>query len=326
MRVFLTGATGFIGSHLAEALLKQGHSVRALLRASSNLRWIADLKLDCFYADIFDSQKLLNGLKDVDVVIHSAGVTKALDDSQYFRVNFEATKILIDTIVNHRLPIKRFVLISSQAAAGPANSLKPLTEDDEPHPVSIYGKSKLMAEQYVLSKKKELPVTVLRPSAVYGPRDTDVFQFFKTVKSGIIPKWQNRDKYLSFIYVHDLVQAILLASENRKARGQVYFVASPRPHTWDDLARVTLKFFNKKALTVPIPLRAVKTIAAIADKWSKVTRRPSIINRQKVDELVPDFWLCSSQKIKKHLGFEAPTDLETGVTQTLQWYVEQKWL
>ncbi|NOX90404.1 MAG: NAD-dependent epimerase/dehydratase family protein [Calditrichaeota bacterium] len=326
MNVFLTGATGFIGSHLAEDLLDKGFNVRALLRTSSSLRWIADLKLDCYYANIFDSQSLLPGLKDVDIVIHSAGLTKALKNEDYYRVNFEGTKNLIDTIIENKLPLKRFVLISSQAAAGPASSMQPVTENDEPHPVSEYGKSKLMAEQYVLRQSDKLPVTIIRPPAVYGPRDTDVFQFFKTVKKGIIPKWQNRDKYLSFVYVKDLVKGIIIAAQHPKAEGQIYFIAEPRPHSWEELAREALKFFDKKALQVPVPLGLIKGIAFLSEQWSRVTHKPSIINQQKVAELLPDFWICSPKKIKEQLKFEAKTALSEGVKQTLQWYLDNQWL
>ena len=326
MKVFLTGATGFVGSHLAQTLLEQGHSVKALLRTTSNLRWIADLNIDGFYGTLDDTNNLAKGLNNAEVVIHCAALTKALKNEDYYRVNFEGTKKLVDTIINNQLPIKRFVLISSQAAAGPAKSLEPVTENDEPHPVSEYGKSKLMAEKYVMDQKKTLPFTIVRPPAVYGPRDTDVLQFFQSVKKGIIPRWQNRDKYMSFVFVKDLVEGIALVAEHPKAKNQIYFIADKRPYTWDDLARVTLDFFKTRAFHVPVPLAAVKIIAAVSEQWSKITKKPSIINRQKVAELLPDFWICSPQKIKKELGFETKTDLENGVKQTLEWYVEQGWI
>ncbi len=326
MKIFLTGATGFVGSHLAEKLLEQGHQVRVLLRTTSNLRWIADLPLESFYGSLNDPSSLVNGLRDVDVVIHCAALTKALKNEEYYQVNFEGTKKLVDVIVEKDLPVKRFVFISSQAAAGPSTSLEPVTEEDPPHPVSEYGKSKLMAEQYILSKKENLPFTIIRPPAVYGPRDTDVLQFFQSVKRGIIPKWQNRDKYLSFVFVKDLVEGIELAARHPKAENQIYFIADPQPYSWDDLARITQEFFNTKAIHVPIPLGAVKLIATLSEQWSKITKRPSIINRQKVAELLPDFWICSSKKIAQELGFKTKTDLQTGVKQTLEWYVEQKWI
>ncbi len=326
VKVFLTGATGFVGSHLAETLLAEGHQVRALLRTSSNLQWIADLNLDCFYGNLFNSQELVAGLKDMDIVIHVAGLTKALKNEDYYRINYEGTRNLVDTIIQNKLPIQRFVYISSQAAAGPSDSMEPRTEADPPRPVSEYGKSKLKAEEYVLSKKDQLPITIIRPPAVYGPRDTDIFRFFKTVRMGIIPKWQNRDKYLSFVYVKDLVQAIALAAFHPKAKNKIYFVAEPRPHSWDEVAYEALKFFKKQAIHVPIPLALVKSIAFFSEQWSKITKKPSIINQQKVAELLPDFWICSPQKIKKDLGFEAPTPLSKGVSETLQWYLEQGWL
>ncbi len=326
MKVFLTGATGFVGSHLAELLVSKGHQVRALLRTTSNLRWIADLSLDTFYAKLEDANALAKGLQDVDVVIHCAALTKALKNEDYYRVNFEGTKNLVDVIVERQLPVKRLVLVSSQAAAGPSQSLEPVTEEDTPRPVSEYGKSKLLAENYLKEKAAKLEYTIVRPSAVYGPRDTDVLQFFQSVKRGIIPKWQNREKFVSFVYVRDLVEGILVAAEHPKAANQTYFITDPKPYTWDELARITLEFFNSKAVHVPIPLSAVKVIAGVSEFWSKITKKPSIINRQKVAELIPDFWICSPQKMKHQLGFETKTDIETGVKQTLEWYVEQNWI
>jgi len=326
VKVFLTGATGFVGSHLAELIINNGHQIRALLRTTSNLRWIADLNLETFYAKLDNANALLKGLQDVDVVIHAAALTKALKNEDYYRVNFEGTKNLIDVIIENELPVKRFVLISSQAAAGPSQSLEPVTENDPPQPVSEYGKSKLLAENYLKEKAQKLEYTIIRPSAVYGPRDTDVLQFFQSVKRGMIPKWQNREKYVSFVYVKDLVEGILVAAQHPKAKNQTYFIADPQPYTWDELARITLEFFNSKAIHVPIPLSAVKVIAGLSEFWSKISKKPSIINRQKVAELIPDFWICSPQKIKNQLGFETSTDIETGVKRTLEWYVEQNWI
>ena len=326
MRIFLTGATGFVGSHLAEELLNRGHFVRALLRTTSNLRWISDLDVEGFYARLDDPAALRKGLQDVDLVIHNAGLTKAFKNKDYYRVNFEGTRQLIDVILKEKLNIKRFVYISSQAAAGPSKSFDPVTEEDPPHPVSEYGKSKLLAENYLISRGNELPFTIIRPSAVYGPRDTDVLRFFKSVKKGIIPKWQNRDKYMSFVYVKDLVKGIALAAEHPEAKNKIYFIADPKPYTWDDLAEVTMEFFKNKAIHIPIPLAVVKIMATLSEAWSTITKQPTIINRQKIAELLPDFWICSPQKIKAELGFETSTDLQTGIKQTLEWYVEHKWI
>lgn len=326
MNIFLTGATGFVGSFLAEALLKKGHNVRVLVRTTSNLRWIADLDVDCFYGNLDDAETLKHGLKGMDYVYHVAGLTKALNPYDFFRVNYEGTRNFIDAIIEAGIPLERFVLISSQAAIGPSPTIEPIDETATAHPLTDYGMSKLKAEQYVLSQKKKLPVTVVRPPAVYGPRDTDVLNFFKTVKLGIIPRLGGKERYLSLIYVKDLVEGIIRAAERKKSLSKVYFLANPQPYSLETLARSTLKYFGKRGVTLNVPMFLMRSAATFSEGFSKLLARPSIVNRQKIAEMKANFWVCSPARAKRDLGFEAPTSLEQGINETLSWYEAAGWL
>ena len=326
MKVFVTGATGFVGSFLTEALLNKGYQVRVLVRTTSNLRWIADLDVDCFYADLDDKEALKRGLKDVDYVFHAAGLTKALHPEDYYRVNYDGTRKLVEAVLEAKPALKRFLYVSSQAAVGPSPTLEPIDESAEPHPVTDYGRSKLKAEQFVYGLRKEMPVTIVRPPAVYGPRDTDILQFFKTVKMGIIPRIGNRERYFSLIYVKDLVQGMIKAAELKKPQGKIYFLANPQPYSWDTVAKITLKVLRRHGMRINVPMFVMRAAAAASEGISKITAKPSIINRQKINEIEQSFWVCSPARAKRDFGFVATTRIEQGIKETLEWYSAVGWL
>jgi dihydroflavonol-4-reductase len=325
-KVFLTGSTGFIGSALAEMLVQKGYQVCCLVRKQSNLRWIADLDVECFYGSLTDKQSLVRGVQDCDYVYHSAGLTKAATEEDYFVGNHQGTKNLADACMENNGSIKRFVHISSQAAVGPSPTLIPIEETHPAHPLTYYGASKLAAEEAIMRYKDDLNVTIVRPPAVYGPRDTDVLEFFKAVSKGIIPQLGGKNKYLSLIHVRDLVRGIIAAGESEKAISEVYFITSPKPYSWEEVAQTTLKILNKRGIKISVPIGLMRTIAAVTEQFSKWTRKPTIVNKQKVIEMEQDFWTCSPEKAKKELGFEAEISLENGIRETIIWYKENKWM
>jgi len=326
MKVLLTGANGFVGSFLAASLLQKGYEVYCFVRSTSNLRWIVDLDLNFIYGSLLDKKSIKAALRDKDYVFHLAGVTKTNDPEDYNSGNFTATKNLIDSVIEQKIKLKRFLFTSSQAALGPSDSLAAIDETIMARPLTYYGESKLKAQKYIEEHYTKVPSTIVIPSSVYGPRDTDVLEFFKTVKMGIIPQLQGRDKYASMIHVHDLCSGIIAAAESDKTKGQSYFLANPRPYAWDEISRITLDFFGKRAIHVPIPLPVVNSIAFITEIFSKVTGRPNIVSRQKVIEMQQDFWICSPLKAKKDFGWQAQIELEQGIKETLSWYVSKNWL
>ena len=326
MKVFMTGATGFVGSFLAETLMQADHEVRCLVRKESNLRWIADLDVDCYYGSLYDTNSLIRGMEGCDVIYHVAGVTKARTEDEYFRGNYEGTKNVTDAAFKHKKKISRFVHVSSQAAVGPSPTIIPIDETHPANPLTYYGKSKWAAEEYVQSIIGKMPVTIVRPPAVYGPRDTDILEFFRTVKFGLIPQLGGTDKYLSLIHVKDLARGIMVAGEHEKSVGNTYFLTSPEPYSWEEISRITLNILQKKGFRVPVPVPLIKTVAAVSEGLASLTKKPALVNKQKVIEMEQDFWTCSPDKAKKELNFEAEIGLENGIRETLIWYKEQKWL
>ncbi len=326
MKVLVTGATGFIGSFLSEKLENKGYEVYCFVRTSSNLRWITDLNVNLRYGSLFDKQSIKNALTDIEMVFHLAGTTKALNQREYDRGNFEATVNLVDAILDLNRPLKRFIFVSSQAAYGPSPTPDPINEQSPKKPLTEYGRSKLKSQEYIKNKLVKIPRTVIIPPAVYGPRDTDVLKFFKTVKSGIIPQMDGKDRYASLVHVDDLIDAIILAAEREKALNQEYFIANPKPYSWSEIARITLNYLDKRAITVPVPGFIVDAIAGGAEIISKMTNKPNIISRQKVIEMKQDFWICSPKKALLELNFETKIELQQGIEQTIDWYVENNWL
>jgi len=326
MNIFMTGATGFVGSFLAEALLNKNHKVRCLVRKESNLRWIADLDVECHYGSLFDKDSLKRGIEDCELIIHVAAITKARTEEEYFKANFDGTKNLVDVCKENPDRIKRFVNIGSQTAVGPSPTIIPIDETYEPNPLTYYGKSKLAAEQYVMQAAKSLPVTNLRPSAVYGPRDTDILEFFRTVKMGIIPKLGGIDKYLSLIHVRDLARAVIMSMDKAKTKGKTYFVANEKPYAWKEVANATLRVLGKKGIHISVPITIMKVISVVSEGLSALTKKPALINSQKIIEMEPNFWTCSSDKAYKDFGFRPELDLDEGVADTIAWYKEHKWM
>jgi len=326
MKILITGATGFIGSALAEQLSGQKHEVFCLVRSSSNLRWISDLNVRLVYGELTRRETLDPLVKDMDVVYHLAGVTKGRDNNAYEEGNFTATKNLVDALLQNNRKLKRIVFTGTQAAYGPSPGLEPVDEESIPRPLTDYGHSKLKAQRYLQSEGKKLPWTIVLPPVVYGPRDTDVLEFFKTVKMGIIPKVGGHDKYTSIIHVDDLVKGLMLAAINDKAAGEIFFVANKKPVAWREIARIAMQVLGKKALEVPVPMPLVRAIAGVSEGIAKISGGTTIINRQKVLEMEPDFWICSSRKARVLLDFDEAISLERGIKETLAWYKQHGWL
>ncbi|CUT00042.1 NAD dependent epimerase/dehydratase family protein [Candidatus Kryptonium thompsonii] len=186
MKALVTGGTGFIGSHLVDELLNRGYEVRCIVRDTSNLKWLNGKDVEIFKGSLFDIDFLKKAVEDVDYVYHIAGVTKGKNYQDYYRGNVETTQNLLEACLENQ-KLKKFVLASSLAAVGPGDDAIPVDETRQYNPITSYGKSKAEAEKVTLSFKDKLPITIVRPPSVYGPRDTYTFELFKYVKFGFLP-------------------------------------------------------------------------------------------------------------------------------------------
>lgn len=316
----VTGGTGFIGSHLLEKLSALGEPVRCLLRPRAVPRTLP-AGVEAAPGDLTTGQGLDSALDGVDTVIHLAGVTKALHAREYTAGNPEATRTLLRALEGRNA---RLVHVSSLAAIGPSLNGKPVLEDDAPHPVSTYGRSKLEAE--VLVRRMAPGAVIVRPPAVYGPRDTDVFQLLKSISKGMAVEIAGGERWVSFIFVRDLVEGILRAARSPRAPGRAYFLAHSKPVTWTELRQAAAAIMGRRPRVIRVPVSAARAVGYCAELWSRIGGKPGIVSREKVAEALCQWWTCDTRRAADELGFEAPTSLPDGLSQTLAWYKEAGWL
>ncbi len=326
MIALVTGASGFIGSHLVELLLKKNSQVRCLLRKTSSKKWLEDLPVEFVYGDLFTMDALRDAVSSVDYVYHSAGLTKARTREEYERGNTLGTRNLLDAVLDRNPNVKRFVQISSGAAAGPSPSKAPINEANAPHPITTYGRTKWEAELECLKEAARIPITIVRPPVVYGPRDKDVFEFFHTMSKGLQPMSGLHEKYVSIIHVTDLVRGFVMAAESEKAAGQTYFLTSTSVHGWREIGDLTKKALGRPAVRVKIPEFGIYTVAAFAELFARLSRKPALINFEKARDMVQDYWTSDPSKAKRDFGFEQQISLEDGIRDTIAWYKQEKWL
>ena len=328
MKVLLTGATGFVGSHVADVLLERGHNVRTIIRKSSNLQWLEGKKIETVLGSLDDESSLLKALDGAEMVIHVAGLTSARTKEEFLKGNRDATENLINAVLKGAPDIKRFLHVSSLAAVGPSDSLEnPVTEETPYHPITAYGISKKAAEDVVFKNADKLPITIIRPPAVYGPRDTAILTVFQTIKSGIAPVIGFDEKRVSLIHVADLARGIVDATESDATLGRAYFVSSEDFYTWDEINSIIGNSLNKKRLLkVKLPHSLVMGIAGISEFGGRFLKKPPVLNYEKGRDITQAYWTCSIERAKHDFGYEQKVSLEKGIFSTTNWYKQHGWL
>ena len=325
MKVLLTGANGFVGSHILDSLRARGIATAALLRPTSNPRFIqshlADLEVRT--GSIDDPRSLAAAMQDVTHVLHCAGCTKALRRSEFDRINRLGTRHVVETFNGQGGRMQRLVYISSLAAGGPARPGAPARETDPPHPVSAYGRSKLAGEQEVQGACRAEHV-ILRPTAVYGPRDVEFLRLFKAVKRHILPRPDRQP--LSFVFVKDLAEAAVTCLTHPAAAGKTFYVASPEVLTARALAGEIASQMETWTVPLPLPTAALWPLCCLQDALSWLTRRPSVLGRQKYGELRAPGWVCDPGRLRQELGLACATTLRHGIAETLAWYRLNGWV
>lgn len=325
MRVLVTGGTGFIGINLIAALATRGWRVRCLVRESSNRHPLTAYRVEYVVGGLNDRTVLQRAVQDVSYIFHLAGVTKARVAADYDCVNHGGTQALLDACFTSGNALKAFVYVSSIAAAGPSTSGQPVIENDVPQPVGPYGQSKLRAEQAVLDTRDRLPVMVLRPSAIYGPYDTDFLQLFRAAKRGWLPSVGRETLHVDVCYVDDLVQGMLAAVVCPEARGEVFFLGG-NCHTWNEMGREIARQMGRQPRELCLPRGLILTAASLADTWARMTGQPSVLNRDSLIERLQPYWVFDSSKAQRVFGYRPQVALAEGLSRTLQWYREAQWL
>lgn len=326
MTVLVTGGTGFLGSHVVEELSRRGRPVRALVRRNSNTLFLKTLPgVELSEGAVDDTNSLRAALEGVDQVVHAAGLVKAKSPDEFRAINTQGTENLLDAALAHG--VRRFVLVSSLAAVGPSDAEgRPVPLDAAPRPVTHYGRSKLLSEEALLRRKHELDVIVLRPAAIYGPRDREIFAFFKSVALGVLPMTNPPQAKLSMIYGPDCASACVRALDADVPSGTRLSLDDGSVHTFAELIQAVERAIGKRAwLRLPLPKRAVLGIAGLTELYGKVTNRAVMLTRDKCNELF-DQWVCDGSHAQKALDWAPAVAFEEGVERTVAWYRKMGWL
>jgi dihydroflavonol-4-reductase len=326
LKILVTGGTGFIGSHLVETLLKRGDQVRCLLRKTSDLKWLKDLPVERTYGDCSDKNSLKEAVKGTDQVFHLAGITKAVKEKTYLETNALGTKNLIQACLENNPHIQKFIYLSSQAAAGPCQDGNKKKESDLCQPVSIYGQSKRMGEELALAHAQEIPLLILRPCAVYGPRERDIYAFFKLLSKRIKPCLSGEGQHISLCYVDDIVQALLLAAQSKEPSGEIFFLSDGQDYRLEEVGDIMAQAMGINAICIRVPEWVITGMASFSEFFFKLFGKPPLLNKGKVEEILQKNWVCDITKAKRALGFQPKISLLEGAKLTFEWYKKENWL
>lgn len=323
----VTGSSGFIGSHLVARLVASGWRVRCLVRAESRSDGEPDERVERHVVDFADADALRASpaLEGAEVVFHLAGVTKALSLDAFRAGNLTPVANLLRAL-DGRASLRRVVIVSSQAAAGPARTLDaPVVEDDPARPVEGYGRSKLEAEAEARRWADRLPITIVRPCSVYGPGDVDFLALFRMATRGLLLYPGTRDKYLSLLHVDDVVDGLLAAAVTDVTSGAVYFLAG-EALPWRELGERIAGVVGRRALALDVPAPLIRAAVPFGEGYARLTGRPTLLNRHKVSLGVPSYWVCSGARAARDLGFTPRRALPDGLRTTYCWYQRKGWL
>jgi nucleoside-diphosphate-sugar epimerase len=290
------------------------------------LKWLKGLPIEVNWGDCNDKNSLREAVEGVEQVFHLAGVTKAVHEKTYFEVNAFGTENLIHACLENNPRIQKFIYLSSQAAAGPCRNGNKKKESDQCKPVSPYGQSKQMGEELAMAHAQELPLLILRPSAVYGPRERDIYTFFKLLSKRIKPCLPSKDQHISLCYVEDIIQAILLAAQVKGSSGEIFFLSDGQDYRLEEIGDVFAQAMGVNAFCIRVPEWMIIGMASFSEYLSKLSGKPPLLNKGKVEEILQRNWVCDITKAKTALGFEPHISLAQGAKLTFEWYKKENWL
>ena len=324
MKAFVTGATGFVGSHLAEALVARGDSVVVLARRPDQHDNLKAMGLTPVSGTLENARALEAALAGVDIVYHVAGAVSARDEAEFFAVNEGGTRRLLEAVRTVAPTVTRFVYVSSQAAIGPSKPGTPAHEDVEAHPVTPYGRSKHAGELAV--RGSELPWTIVRPSSVYGPRDKEFLRLFKLAKLGIAPVFGAGTQEVSLIHIGDLVTMIIAAGTQEAGLRQVFHAAHAEVVRSREVARAAGTALGRSPVVIPVPAAVATGIVGVIGRVASLAGRTTVLSPERLGEFLAPSWLLDVGKADRSLGWRAGTAMQDGMRQTAAWYREHGWL
>jgi len=329
-KILITGASGFIGYHLVIAAKERGLEVHAAVRTTSNIKAITPVVDKFVYLDLTDAEALQRVFEkeQYHYIIHAVALTKAKDEKSMLDVNVGYTERILHAAFNAQAPLERVSYVSSLAALGPTDyQASVLMDERTPYrPLTVYGRSKHAAEMMIREKFSDKAISVFRPTAVYGPREKDIFLVFETMNRGLDLYIGGKPQWLSFIYVKDLVDVLLQGCIHPQEGLQFYNITDGEVYSRYKMSEVFREVFRKKMWRVHVPLGLVKAVANISQRLYKNSLKTPVIYPERIKELTAENWGCDISKAKDILGFSPSYDLEKGLKETLLWYKENNWL
>ena len=330
-KILITGASGFIGSFIVEEALNRGMEVWAAVRSTSSRRYLQDPRIHFIELDFDSAEHLRQQLsgREFHYIVHAAGVTKCINKADFWRVNTEGTRHLVDALLALHMPIKRFVYLSSLSVFGAIHEQQPytdITEHDTPRPNTAYGKSKLEAEHYLDSIGNDFPYIILRTTGVYGPRERDYFLMAKSISQHFDFAVGFKRQDITFVYVLDVVQAVFLALDHGMS-GRKYFLTDGEVYQSADFSRLLRNAMHTSwLLRITAPLWMLKVATFIGEHIGRITKKPIALNNDKYHILRQRNWRCDIEPAVDELGYHPHYTLEKGVHNTVKWYKDNKWL
>jgi 2-alkyl-3-oxoalkanoate reductase len=326
MKVIVTGASGFLGSHIAGQLAAEGHTVRLLLRKTSSRRFLSGLACDEAIGDVTNAATLREAVEGVDVVIHAAGLIKGRNEADFQAANTQGTANLLRA-AEQSATIKRFVYVSSLAAHGPSPNGAPRPPDAPASPVSAYGRSKLGGEEAVKASALASRAVIFRPPVIYGPRDPALVPFFRLARLRVAPLLMGGHNRISIVFAGDAARAIVLATKaEADVGGRVYSPEDGRVHTWRDLLAAVEEAVGRRALRLSVPRWAFSAAACASEAFGLAKGRAVSFTRDKVWEMAQRHWICSSDDLRRDLGWTPSVDIREGARLTADWYRSERWI
>jgi nucleoside-diphosphate-sugar epimerase len=320
MRVAVTGATGFVGGHLAEALLARGDRVKALARSPAP--GLVEAGAEIVTGTLDDAAALGRLVEGAEVVHHVAGAIAARSESELMRVNGEGTARLAEAA--RAAGVRRFVYVSSLAVSGPSARGRPLDDAGPARPVTPYGRSKQAGEE--ATARSGAPFTIVRPPVVYGPRDEALLLLFRLARRGLVPLPGDGAQELSLIFAPDLARALLAAAASPGAEGRTYHAAHPEVATQRELVHSIGRATGGPVRTLTLPALFVRALLAVSGAAERMAGRVTFLEPSKAAELLAPAWTCSSEALARDTGWRAEVGLTAGLGQTARWYREAGWL
>ncbi len=323
MKIVITGASGFIGGHLTRKLARDGHHVVCAVRKNSRLKHLEGLPVTFVTVDFSDKASFYPAVRNAHWLFHLAAAVHHQDWQYSYKINALGTRILLEALFEKNPQLGKFVFVSSIAAAGPSAKDHPRVEEDPNEPISLYGRSKLAAEEFVAEFSDRIPATIVRPTHVLGCGQGELFLLLSLMRRGVVPVLGTRFKQTSICFVEDLIQALLLAAEKEQSNGRTYFVSDNEAYSWQGLLGAMMRHLPVRGVPLYLPYNLIATAALLSKASSRVFGLPELLPLEHIRSTRKNYFLYSSDRIINELGFCPAVSLDDGIAAIIGWYKER---